>query len=324
MQMKNKLYHHILPAFFATIILASCTGLQPTPSPKPPLRIEFTKWWGDYTLLVAKEKGYFEDYGLQVEPVYYDVYSDIYPDLAAGQIDGALIAVGDIININRNTPMKVVAIQDDGGADSIVVGPEINSIQDLKGKTVGVLIGTQYELMVVEMLKSANMTVNDVTVVEVNPEDASEALKSNQVQAVYTWEPHLSEAVSNGNKIIFPMEKMRLFPDMIVFRKSVIDERPEDVRAFLKAWFKTVEYRMQHQGETRDIAAKYLGISPSEVQPDDNLGIYTLDDNKRWFDIQQPNSIYSVTNITSAYLISIGVLTQQVDPLEILDPSYLP
>ena len=275
-------------------------------------------------MLVAKEKGYFEDYGVQVEPVYYDVYSDTYPDLAAGQIDGALIAVGDIININRNSPMKVVAVMDDGGADSIVVGPEINSIQDLKGKTVGVLIGTQYELLVAEMLRSANMNMNDVTVVEVNPEDASEALKSSQVQAVYTWEPHLSKAVSNGNKVIYPTEKLRLFPDMIVFRKSVVDERPDDVRAFLQAWFKTVEYRMQHQGETRDIAAKYLGISPDEVQPDDNLGIYNLDDNKRLFDIQQANSIYSVTNITSAYLTSIGVLTQQVDQLELIDPSHLP
>jgi hypothetical protein len=81
---------------------------------------------------------------------------------------------------------------------------------------------------------------------------------------------------------------------------------------------------MQHQGETRDIAAKYLGISPDEVQPDDNLGIYTLDDNKRLFDIQQANSIYSITNITSAYLTSIGVLTQQVDQLELIDPSHLP
>jgi NitT/TauT family transport system substrate-binding protein len=318
----------LLPKLALLILLASfptaCTALQTTPSPKTPLRVEFTKWWGDYTMLVAQDMGYFEDYGVQVEPIYYGVYSDIYPDLAAGQIDGALIAVGDIININRNTPMKVVAMQDDGGADSIVARPEINSIQDLKGKTVGVLIGTQYELMVAEMLKSANMTMNDVTVVEVNPEDATEALKNDQVQAVYTWEPHLSKAVSNGNRIIYPTEKMRLFPDMIVFRKSVVDERPEDVRAFLKVWFKTVEYRIQHQGETRDIAAKYLGITPEEVQPDDNLRIYTLDDNKRLFDIQQANSIYAVTNTTSTYLISIGVLTQQVDQLELLDPSYLP
>jgi NitT/TauT family transport system substrate-binding protein len=319
---------NLLPKVVLLLLLASvptaCAGLQTTPSPKTPLRVEFTQWWGDYTMLAAKEMGFFEDYGVQVEPVYYDVYSDTYPDLAAGQIDGALIAMGDIININRNAPMKVVAVMDDGGADSIVASPEINSIQDLKGKAVGVLIGTQYELMVAEMLKSANMTMDDVTVVEVNPEAATEALKSNQVQAVYTWEPHLSEAVSNGNKIIYPTEKMRLFPDMIVFRKSVVDERPEDVRAFLKAWFKTVEYRIQHQGETRDIAAKYLGVTPDKVLPDDNLRIYTLDDNRRLFDIQQPNSIYSVTNITSAYLMSIGVLTQQVNQLELLDPSYLP
>jgi NitT/TauT family transport system substrate-binding protein len=305
-------------------ILTACAQLQSAPSPKPPLRVAFTQWWGDYTLLVAQETGLFEKYGAQVEPVYYDVFSDTFPDLAAGQIDVAFLAVGDIININRSAPMKVVAINDDGGADSIIARPEINSIQDLKGKKVGVLVGTQYELMVTEMLRSVNMNISDVTVIEVNPEDASQALKNNQVQAIYTWEPHLSEAVLNGNKVIYPTEKMRLFPDTIVFRKSVVDERPEDVRAFLKAWFQAVEYRLQRQGETQVIAAKYLGTSAEDVQPDNNLRLYTIEDNKALFDIQKANSIYSITKTTSDYLISIGVVVEATDPLELLDPIYLP
>jgi NitT/TauT family transport system substrate-binding protein len=305
-------------------ILTACAQLQSAPSPKPPLRVAFTQWWGDYTLLVAQETGLFEKYGAQVEPVYYDVFSDTFPDLAAGQIDVAFLAVGDIININRSAPMKVVAINDDGGADSIIARPEINSIQDLKGKKVGVLVGTQYELMVTEMLRSVNMNISDVTVIEVNPEDASQALKNNQVQAIYTWEPHLSEAVLNGNKVIYPTEKMRLFPDTIVFRKSVVDERPEDVRAFLKAWFQAVEYRLQRQGETQVIAAKYLGTSAEDVQPDNNLRLYTIEDNKALFDIQKANSIYSITKTTSDYLISIGVVVEATDPLELFDPIYLP
>jgi NitT/TauT family transport system substrate-binding protein len=305
--------------------LTACAGLQATPSPKPPIRVEFTQWWGDYTLLVAQEKGYFEEYGVEVEPVYYDVFSDTYPDLASGQIDGALVAVGDTINVSRINPMKIVATYDNGGNDAIVVGPEINSIEDIRGKTVGMVIGSQYELTVVKMLQSASMSLSDVAIVEMNPEDVLSELESGKVQAAYTWEPYLSDALSHGYKIIYgQQDEQLLFPDVIVFRKSLVDERPEEVRAFLKAWFQAVEYRLQHQGETRDIAAKYLGISPEEVQPDGNLKILTVDDNRSLFDIQEENSIYSITKTTSDYLISIGVLEEQIDPLELLDPSYLP
>jgi NitT/TauT family transport system substrate-binding protein len=306
-------------------ILTACAALQATPSPKPPLRVEFSQWWGDYTLLIAQDKGYFEKNGVQVEPVYYDVLSDTYPDLAAGQIDGALIAVGDTININRDTLMKVVAVQDDGGEDAVVVGPEINSIQDLRGKTIGIVIGSQFELTVVKMLQSANMSIGDVTIVAMDPENAVASLEKGQVQAAYTWEPYLSEALSKGYKSIYPQKgEQLLFPDLIVFRKSVVEERPEDVRAFLKAWFQAVEYRFQHQGETRDIAAKYLGIRADEVLPDGDLRIFNLQDNKTLFNIQEVNSIYSITKVTSDYLISIGAVAEEIDPLELLDPAYLP
>ena len=305
-------------------ILTACAAFQPTPIPNPPLRVEFTQWWGDYTLLVAQEKGFFQEYGVQVEPVYYETFSETHPDLASGQIDVALIAVGDTININRNSPMKIVAVMDDGGDDAVVVGPEINTIEDLRGKTIGMLIGSQFEMTVVKMLESANMSTNDVTIIEMNPEDTLTALESGRVQAADTWEPFLSEALSNGYKTIYPQEQLHLFPDLIVFRKSIVDERPEEVRAFLKAWFQAVEYRLQHEGETRDIAAKYLGVNAEDVFPDNNLRLYTRDDNRSLFDIQKANSIYSITKITSDYLISIGVMAEEIDPLEILDPAYLP
>ncbi|MDO9300719.1 MAG: ABC transporter substrate-binding protein [Anaerolineales bacterium] len=323
--MKRNLLTKIALLILLINILTACDALQTTPSPKPPLRIEFTQWWGDYTLLIAQEKGYFEKNGVQVEPVYYEVFSETYPDLASGQIDGALIAIGDTININRSTPMKVVAVQDNGGENVVIVGPEINSIEDLRGKTIGMVMGSQFELTVVKMLQSANMSISDVTIVAIDPENALAALEKDQVQAAFTWEPYLSDAISKGYKIIYPQgQEQFLFPDLIVFRKSIVDDRPEDVRAFLKAWFQAVEYRLQHEGETRDIAARYLGIGAEEVKPDDHLRIYTPEDNKTLFNIQEANSIYSITKITSDYLISIGAMAEEIDPLELLDPSYLP
>ena len=322
--MKKSLLKKSILLILLINILTACAGLNPSQKVKSPLRVEFTQWWGDYTLLVAQEKGLFEKYGVEVEPVYYDVFSDTYPDLAAGQIDGALIAVGDTININRNSPMKVVAVYDDGGNDAVIVGPEINSIQDLRGKTVGTLTGSQYELTVVDMLRSGNMSIDDITMVALNPEDSLASLESGKVQAAYTWEPYLSDALEKGYKVIYPEKQIHLYPDLIVFSKSVVDERPEDVRAFLKAWFQAVEYRLQHEGETRDIAAKYLGTSANNVRPDANLKLLTNKDNKTMFNIKEKGSIYSITNTTSDYLIRIGVITSQIDPLQLLDPSYLP
>jgi len=322
--MKRNLLIKITNLILLLPVLAACATLQVTPIPNPPLRIEFTQWWGDYTLLVAQDKGFFKEHEVQVEPRYYKTLANTYPDLASGQIDGALIAIGDAININRSTPIKVVAVSDNGGDDAVVVGSEINSIQDLKGKTIGLEIGSQFELTIFQMLQSADMDFNDVTLVSMNPEDTLAALEGGQVQAVNTWEPYLSNALAKGYKSIYPQEQLHLFPDLIVFRKSIVDERPEDVRAFLQAWFQAVEYRQQHQGETRVIAAKYLGVSADEVQPDNNLKIHTLEDNKLLFNVQKANSIYSIAKVTSDYLISIGVITKAIDPLELLDSIYLP
>ena len=322
--MKRNLLSKFALVFLFVNTLTACAGLQSTPSSKSPLRIEFTQSWGNYTLLVAQEKGIFKEYGVQVEPVYYDVLSNTYPDLAAGQIDGALIAVGDTINVDHNALMKVVAVSDNGSDNAIVVGPEINSIQDLKGKTIGMLIGSQYELIVDNMLQSANMSTGDVNIVVMNPEDAVAALKSGQVQAAFTWEPYLSDALASGYKIIYPPEQLHLFPNLIVFSKTIVDKRPADVRAFLKAWFQAVGIRLQQEGQTRDIAAKYLGINAKDVRTDDHLKLYTAGDNKTLFDIKTVNSIYTITKITSDYLISSGVLTEKINPLELLDPAYLP
>jgi len=323
--MKNKLFRNILLAIFMTAVSAACLPTQETEDTTvQPLRVGFTGKWGDYTLLVAKENNIFEKYGVEVDPVYYKVYSEYAVAMASGQLDGAFLAIGDIININPITPLKIVGLNDDGGANAILAGPDINEIGDLKGKRVGVLIGAQYEMMVADMLQSAGMNSGDIRIVFTNPEEALAALQTGRVQAVHAWEPYISQAIANGYKVIYPPQKTLLFPDAIVFRDSVIKQRPNDIRAFLAAWYEAVSYRLQHEGETRQIAAEYVGGTADNIKPDINLRIYPLQEAKVLFSIQEKNSIYDMTRMTSDYLVSIGSITQDIDLLALIDPSYLP
>ncbi len=73
--------------------LAGCGLLPETDAAsRPPLRVEFTEWWGDYTLIIAQQQGFFQKHGVPVEMVYYPVYSRALPDLAARRIDGGLFS----------------------------------------------------------------------------------------------------------------------------------------------------------------------------------------------------------------------------------------
>ena len=319
----SALLRSFLLAVFA-INIAACAALQTSKTPTPPLRLGFTQRWGDYTLVAAQKQKLFEKYGVKVELIYYETLSSIYPDLASGQIDGAIMAIGDIINVNRNAEMKAVAVSDNGGNAAIVARANINTVEDLKGEKIGVLIGSQFDLMVTDMLRSAAISSNDVSLITVNPEDAVSVLKNNQVQAVFTYEPFLSDAIADGNKILYPDEPKNLFPNMIVFRKSITDKRPNDIRAFLQAWFDAVEYRAQNPVQINLIAANYTNRDIGDVKQDEYLKIYTLIDNKVLFNVQGENSVFTTAKQTIDYLISIGVISQMVDPLVLLDPTYLP
>ncbi len=308
-------------------LLNACGWLPSTPAaPRPPLRVEYTQWWGDYTLLVAQEKGFFAEYGLEVEPVYYPIFSDSFADLAAGQVDAALISSGDAIRVNMSAPTQIIALSDDGGYMPIVSRPEIASISDLRGKTIGILTGTHYEMLVSQMLSIAQMNKADVTLRNVNPEEAVNELLEDKIQAAFVWEPFTSQALKEGARILYPTTRtLRLFPDAVVFRKELVESRPQDVERFLLAWFRAVEFRLSNPAETAQIAAKYIGVEVNQIKPDPTLKIYTYQDNLKMYSIlpTQENTIYDVVRKTADYFLVNGMFSAPVDAEAILNPEFL-
>ena len=172
----------------------------------------------------------------------------------------------------------MVAIYDNGGVSTVVRIPEIPEPTDLKGKRIGVLVGTSYEFYIIEVLKLGGLKPTDVTLVNLSPEEVIAALKNDQIDAAYTWEPVTTDAIAEGYNVIYTSESIgSLFiPDGIVFRAAVVEERPEDIRAFLKAWFEAVEFRKNNPEEANKLIAKFLNIPVDQVEADDQLKIFTL------------------------------------------------
>ena len=317
----------IIAALWILTLLASCS-LSPEQDidEKEPLVVEFTAWWGDYTIIIAQEKGLFEKHGVKVEPVYYETFSLALPDLAAGQIDGGLFAIGDAINVARHADLRVVAVYDNGSFNTVVSVPEVGQIGDLAGKRVGVQVGTSYELLISEMLASAGLKMSDVILVNIDPEAVPSSL-GKTIDAGFIYEPYTSVAVTGGNNLLLrSTEFIGLYPDVIVFRNSVVRERGEDIRAFLKAWFEAVEFRRQYPDEARQIIADYFNMTIEEISPDNTLEIFGLEDNYEMFksETNSNRSIYRTARLNADFLIRMGVLSAQPDIETLLSPAYLP
>jgi NitT/TauT family transport system substrate-binding protein len=313
-----------------TLILVTLTGCQSVtpPTSRPPLRVEYTQWWGDYTAIIAKERGFFDKHGVPVELVPYEVFSQALPDLAAGKVDVGLFGISDALNVARRVPTKIVAVYDQGGDSYIVAAPGINTVADLKGKAIGVPAGSTYELFVREMLKSAGLALNDVTLVNIDPETVAEKMPAD-VQAAYVWEPYLTQLVKAGNPVLYSSDQgNRLFPDVITTRADLAAARPEDVKAFLAAWFEALEYRRANPVDSNAIIARVTGQPVEQITAGqekillqnaaDNQATYALDPG------QDTSSIHYTARTNLDYLINIGTTSQPINLNQVLDASFLP
>ena len=314
-------------AFAALVgILASCSSFQPAVDTAAPLRVAYASRWGDYTMIVAEEGGFFTRYGVDVEPVYYATSFDSLADLAASHLDGGLMAIGDTVNVESHTGIKVVAVSDDGGFSTIVSTSGITIVSELKGRRIGVELGTSQELVVTQMLAAAGVQTSDVTLYNLHPEDVPSALGA-RVDAAFTWEPFASQAVARGNRVLYSSrEGAGLSPTVIAFRQSVVEARPDEIRSFLKAWFAATEFRKQNPDETRQMIANHYGLRTQELRIDPNMQLLGRDQNYPYFlqtNAANTLSLFTITRLNAEFLMRIGVLPDMPDLTAMLDSSYL-
>nr|WP_320013224.1 ABC transporter substrate-binding protein [uncultured Desulfobulbus sp.] len=137
-------------------------------------------------LFVAKERGYFKDKGLDVELIAPSNPNDPPKLVAAGKAD---IAVSyqhqHQMQIDQGLPLVRIATLIATPLNSLVVldNGKINSIKDLKGKTIGYSVGGFETALLKVMLEKEGLSIDDVKLVNVNF-SLSPSLLTGQADAV--------------------------------------------------------------------------------------------------------------------------------------------
>ncbi|AEF55548.1 ABC transporter substrate-binding protein [Marinomonas posidonica] len=221
-----------------------------------------TTWVGYGTLYLAKDLGYFEEKGLNLELTTIEESSMYMAAAASGRLDGSASTIDEILKYRPKFCFKSVAVLDDSfGGDGILVEDGINSIADLKGKTVAVNEGSVSQFWLSDLLKSEGMSMSDITVQNMTADDAASAFIAGRVPVAVTWEPNLSYVRSHnvGKVLVDSSATPGVIVDVVALNCDVIENQPEDVKALVDGLYRAVEFTKTNPDEANKIMAKGIG-----------------------------------------------------------------
>ncbi|MPQ71250.1 MULTISPECIES: ABC transporter substrate-binding protein [Pseudomonas] len=235
------------------------------------LSIGHTTWVGYGTLYLAQDLGYFKDKGLTVELPTIEEASMYMAAQASGKLSGSASTLDEILKYRPQFCFKAVAALDEShGGDGVLVGKEVNSLQELKGKAVAVNEGSVSQFWLNYLLKNAGMKMSDLTIQNMTADDAATAFIAGRVPAAVTWEPHLSTVREKhtGKVLIDSSSTPGVIVDVVALNCEVVDKQPEDVKALVAGLYKAVKYTQEHPKEAYAIMAKGVGgylADPAEL-----------------------------------------------------------
>jgi NitT/TauT family transport system substrate-binding protein len=259
----------------AAILVGASSALavpaQAGPALKP-YKVGFNAWIGSIAFFVAQQKGFFKEVGLDVQTKSFSSPGDGLKPLLSNDLDAVLSTADCVLTVVDKAPgqLKIVYLTDtSSGADAIVAKKDIPNVKALKGRKVAATLGQCNQLLLDKALEKAGLTEKDITLVNMNPDDAGAAFAAGQIDAAVTWEPWITKVSGEkkGHVIFSSKETPLLILDVLAVNTKGAAKKSAETRAFLKALNRGYEFVQAHRDEAIALAGKALEQKPEEVKP---------------------------------------------------------
>lgn len=297
-------------------------------APHPPLRLAISAWAGVEPAELAAQLGYYARRGVDVQLVRFSAYSDSIEALRDGKVDAGLHTLDDALRLSAaERQVRTVLLTDYSyGGDGLVVRAGITAPADLRGKKIGVEVGTvgHYSLMLI--LQRAQLAITDVAIVSIPAWEIQQAMVDGRIDAGVTWEPYLtSTAQQIGGQVLITS---RDYPETILttltFDAAVVQQRPADVQNVVAAYFDAVQYLRQNPADAYRRMAQAEGISAEEFAGHAaGLQVLDLAANQDLFGAAAPGRVYAKTQAIAQFLFEHQVIKSLPDVNAVLAPQFV-
>ena len=210
-------------------------------------------------LWVADVGGFLSKNGLNAEIIYTRAAIEtlVAGEVQFGQMTGSLMFSA---RLQGADPVMIAGVQDVLN-DRLVVRPNINSVESLKGKRIAVFrFGSASHMRLLNVLPRYGMSERDVTFLQVG--DAPErliAINSGSVEATLLSPPEHFEAVRFGMKILLNLRDLNVpyQGSGLVTTQRLVARNRDLARRFLRAYVEAIHAVRTNPTLSKRAFAKY-------------------------------------------------------------------
>lgn len=250
----------LLGALLVPALLASCS------SPRPPFRVGTNIWIGYESLYVAENEGFFGDTPIRL--VTMRNASEVQQALHAGMLEAASVSLDEALNlVEDGLDLRVVLVMDvSHGADVVLGGPTVASLQDLRGKRIGVETSALGAVMLQAALATAALQPADVEIVDMGIDRHANAFRTGQIDAVVTFEPVRSELLGEGAALLFDSSNAPgRIVDVLVVTAEALARDPDAVRTLVAGHFRAIDVFRAQPLRAATIMRSRQRLVPEEI-----------------------------------------------------------
>jgi NitT/TauT family transport system substrate-binding protein len=285
--------------------------------------------WGGYVPLAFLNEGSLEpnsesrmskEFGIDLTVKICDVFSDSRDLFKSGECD-VVYCTADVFPTEMGAGSAMASMNAkifgqvdwSRGGDMIVVLNNIKTVADLKGKDIAVAEGTASHSLLIKVLETNGLTVNDVHLIKVSDGiEAAKLFKAGTVPAAVVWTPD-GEDIVEGEfkgkaKILTSTDKAPyIIADCLVASEETLESKKDALVKFMTAWL-TVNGELNNASDVEKLNAATAFAKmffDSDKESDIGFGLNglnkvrltTLGDNQNFFGYN-----YQYTGVTGEQL----------------------
>ena len=233
-------------------------------------------WWGHVPIMLAVDKGFFKEVGIDVEVKSVPASADRVRAITSGSVAfsnlGRIAVISEMANDNKSFYF-FANVDDSPGNEGCWARPGFASFKDLKGKKVAA--NTSAQITMNGLLENEGMAEKDVQFVNLPGGEMAGAIARGDVDAACVWEPLFTNVknAAPGGKLLgldsdtpsFKQFGTMASPDIMIISRKLVDEQPALAGKLVAAIFRGVKYTNENPDDTAKTVAHYFRQDPAVV-----------------------------------------------------------
>ena len=266
---------------------------------------------------VADAKGFWQDEGIDVQVTYFDS--------GRKALDALLSDNADVMSVSETPPLRaylagskintIATVGEHREGKMTVRTDRITNPEDVKGKKIGTVAGTNSDYYMYRWLETQNIGLDEVEIIPLDATALSQAFVQGSIDVMFAWEPHNYNAVSKIPDLAesWPTEQYS-GRHTIEMNTVYLQDNGDVAESIIRGFIKAEEFIENNPEEAKQIVIERTSMSREALD-----GLW----DEYMYKVQLDDEFLSILNGQTSWINENSDNTANLEAKSLVDSTFL-